>query len=92
MIYHPCYSIIHKSIFFSPSFQVLYLRSKRNVERIYKINTKYICDLFPFVIFKREILTWMFTEQRSPFLIPIGEMDFFSLELLFCAVLLVTVL
>ncbi len=26
------------------------------------------------------------------FLIPIGEMDFFSLELLFCAVLLVTVL
>ncbi len=39
-----------------------------------------------------EILTWMFTEQRSPFLIAIGEMDFFSLELLFCAVLLVTVL
>ncbi len=34
----------------------------------------------------------MFTEQRSPFLIPIGEEDFFSLVLLFCAVLLVTVL
>ncbi len=35
----------------------------------------------------------MFTEQRSPFLIPIEEMDFFySLVLLFCAVLLVTVL
>ncbi len=33
----------------------------------------------------------MFIEQRSPFLIPIEEMDFFSL-LLFCAVLLVTVL
>ncbi len=31
----------------------------------------------------------MFTEQRSPFLIPIGEMD---LLLLFCAVLLITVL
>ncbi len=34
----------------------------------------------------------MFIEQRSPFLIPIGEMDIFSLVLLFCAVLLVTVL
>ncbi len=35
----------------------------------------------------------MFTEQRSPFLIPIEAMDFFySLVLLFCAVLLVTVL
>ncbi len=35
----------------------------------------------------------MFTEQMSPFLIPIGEMDFFfSLVLLFCAVLLGTVL
>ncbi len=34
----------------------------------------------------------MFTEKRSPFLIPIGEIDFFSLVLLFCAVLLVTVL
>ncbi len=34
----------------------------------------------------------MFTEQRSPFLIPIEEMDFFSVLLLFCAVLLVTVL
>ncbi len=32
-------------------------------------------------------------EQWSPFLIPIGEMDFFfPLVLLFCAVLLVTVL
>ncbi len=31
-------------------------------------NTKYICGiLFPFVIFKREILTWMFIEQMSPF-------------------------
>ncbi len=56
------------------------------------MNTKYICDLFPFVIFKREILSWMFTEQRSHILITIGEMDFLSLELLFCAVLLVTVL
>ncbi len=34
----------------------------------------------------------MFTEQRSPFLIPEGEMAFFSLVLLFCDVLLVTVL
>ncbi len=35
----------------------------------------------------------MFTEQRSHFLIPIGEMDFFSPFVLFlCAVLLVTVL
>ncbi len=34
----------------------------------------------------------MFTEQMSPFFIPIGEMDFFSLVLLFCALLLVTVL
>ncbi len=52
------------------------------------MNTKYICDLFPFVIFKREILTWMFTEQRSPFLIPIGEMDFFffSIIILCCII------
>ncbi len=35
----------------------------------------------------------MFTEQRSPFIIPIGEMDFFySLVLLICAALLLTVL
>ncbi len=35
----------------------------------------------------------MFTEQRSPFLIQIEEMDlFYSLVLLFCAALLVTVL
>ncbi len=34
----------------------------------------------------------MFTEQMSPFFIPIGEMDFFSLVLLFCALLLITVL
>ncbi len=35
------------------------------------------------------MLTWMFTEQRSSFLITIGEMDFFSLVLLLliCAVL-----
>ncbi len=34
----------------------------------------------------------MFTEQTSSFLIPIEEMDFFySLVLLFCAALLVTV-
>ncbi len=64
-----------------------YLRSKRNVERIYKMKwkmkTKYICDLFPFVIFKMEILTWMFTEQRSPFFIPIiGEMDFFFFSII----------
>ncbi len=36
----------------------------------------------------------MFTEQRSPFLIPIEEMDsfFYSLVLLFFAALLLTVL
>ncbi len=35
----------------------------------------------------------MFTEQRSPFIIPIGEIDFFySLVLLFCAALLLAVL
>ncbi len=70
---------------------------KKCRKNIQNENTKYICDLFPFVIFKREILTCMFTEQRSPFLIPIGEMDFFFfffllLLLLFCAVLLITVL
>ncbi len=28
----------------------------------------------------------MFTEQRSPFLITIGEMDFFSIIILFCII------
>ncbi len=46
---------------------------------------------FHLLFFKREKLASMFIEQRSPFLIPIEEMNFFSL-LLFCAVLLVTVL
>ncbi len=39
-------------------------------------NTKYICDLFPFVIFKREILTDVYRADVT-FLIPIEEMDFF---------------
>ncbi len=54
-------------------------------------NIKYICGLFPFVIFKREILTDVYRAAVT-FLIPIEEMAFFSLVLLFCAVLLVTVL
>ncbi len=47
---------------------------------------------FLFVIFKREILTDVYRADVT-FLIPIEEMDFFySLALLFCAVLLLTVL
>ncbi len=51
-------------------------------------NIKYICVLFPFVIFKKELLTWMFTEQRSPFFIPIEEMEFFffSIIILCCII------
>ncbi len=83
-----------KILFFSPCFQVLYLGSKRNVKNVtlQTENTKYFCDLFTFVIFKT--LTWIFTEQRSHLLIAMGEMDFCLslLLLIFCAVLLVTVL
>ncbi len=39
-----------------------------------------------------EILTWMFTEQRSPFFNSNRRDGFFSLVLLFCPALLVTVL
>ncbi len=76
MICHSCYSIIHKFKKLSPSFQVLYLRSKRNVERLYKMKTSNISDLFPFVIFKRDILTDVYSAEAT-FLIPIEEMDFF---------------
>ncbi len=34
------------------------MKGRKNIQNE---NTEYICDLFPHVIFKREILTWMFT-------------------------------
>ncbi len=49
-------------------FHILYPRSKRNVKNVQTENMTYFCDLFPFLIL-REILSWMFIEQRSPFLI-----------------------
>ncbi len=87
MIYHPCYSIIHKLKKLSPSFQV----SKKYRKIIQNENTTNIWDLFPFVIFKRELLTDVYRAEVT-FLIPIEYMDFFSLVLLFCAALLLTVL
>ncbi len=40
------------------------------------MKTSNISDLFPFVIFKREILTDVYSAEAT-FLIPIEEMDFF---------------
>ncbi len=45
-------------------------------KKIQNENTKLICDLFPFAIFKREKLTDVYREEVT-FFIPIGEMDFF---------------
>ncbi len=46
-------------------------------------NTKLICDLFPFVIFKREILTDVYRAEVTFIISIIGERDLFSLVLLF---------
>ncbi len=75
MIYHPCYSIIHKfkkkiTIFPSSVPQV----QKKCRKIIPNENTINICDLFLFV--KREILTDVYRADVT-FLIPIEEMDFF---------------
>ncbi len=46
-------------------------------------NTKFICDLFPFVIFKREILMDVYRAEVTFIISIIGERDLFSLVLLF---------
>ncbi len=56
------------------------------------MNTKYICDLFPFVIFKREILDMDVYRAEVTFFNCNRRDGLFSLDLLFGAVLLVTVL
>ncbi len=82
MIDHPCYSIIHKSFF--PIFPSSVPQVQNKCRKIIQNeNIKYICDLFPFVIFKRDFPTWMFTEQRSRFFILIGD-TFFSIIILCC--------
>ncbi len=53
-----------KFTIFPSSVTRVHKKCRKNIQ---KENTKYICDLFPFVIFKREILTWMCTEHMSPF-------------------------
>ncbi len=68
---------------------------KRNVKNVQTENIKNICDLFIFAIVKIEILSWMFTEQRSSFFFTSNGRDgllFVFYFLLFCAALLVTVL
>lgn len=38
------------------------------IERMHKLKTlNNFVFYFPFAVFKREIMTWIFTEQRSPF-------------------------
>ncbi len=76
MIYHPCNGIIHKlnKKLNSPSFPSSVPQFQKKCRKnIQNGNTKYICEIFQFVIFNRDGF-------------------FFSLVLLFCAVLLVTVL
>ncbi len=92
VIYYPCYSIIHKSktnkIFFSPCFQVLYLRSKRNVKNVQTENTKYFCDFFPFVIFKRGDTDMDVYRTEVTFLITLGEMDFLFVFIIIIIIIL----
>ncbi len=61
MIYHPYYSIIHISLkILSPSFQVLYLWSTRNVRKEYtKLKHKMHCDLFHLLFYRAEV-TFLF--------------------------------
>ncbi len=86
VICHSCYSIIHKLKKNFPSSvpQV----HKKCWKIIQNENTINICDLFPCVIFKREILTDVYRADVT-FLIPIEEMDFFlffSIIILCCII------
>ncbi len=50
------------------------------LKEMYKEYTKWKHQFFLWYIsicYIQKGLTWMFTEQRSPFLIPIGEVEFF---------------
>ncbi len=92
MICHPCNSNIHTSIFFpifTSSVLQVQIKCRKNIKNE---STKFICDLFPFVIFKREILTDVYRSEVT-FFIPIREMDFFFFSIIIlCCIIVYSVI
>ncbi len=70
--------------FISPCFLNSLPRVEKFIKNVQTENIKNFCDLFPFVIFKREILSWMFTEQRSSFFYSNGRDGLLFIIILCC--------